>query len=332
MSSDRGVRRLSPNDLDEHWDTNTPVIVRLPGAPDLNIRIDKPADRLTLRAEIPPGVSIPVTGLANIKVNSVVDDGAKFIEISTVGENLLHDGYAMLMTVADRIQLDGLAPLKALEETLALWESILASRLRLGTEAEIGLFGELLFLEGLLKAGVAGADAWRGGLREEHDFGFGEGDIEVKTTSGEHRQHRINGLGQLQETEGSSLWLLSIQITRGSDGQGRTLPELINDVRDLGGDLGRKKIDENLSGAGWQNDQHDLYSDVWRLRSRPLLLRVDGSFPRITRDLISGLQQIETARIREVDYLLDVADLPETEGFPTEIKKAISEMKVSADE
>jgi hypothetical protein len=269
--------------------------------------------------------------LANVNATVVVDDGDHFVEISTIGEELLFDGYSMLMTVADRIQLDGLAPLSALEETIKLWESILASRSKLGAEAEIGLFGELLFMEGLLKSGVAGGDAWRGGLREEHDFGFGPGDIEVKTTSGERRQHRINGLGQLQKTEGSLLWLLSIQITRGGDKQGRTLPELIDDVRGLGGDACRTRIDKNLSGTGWQDAQRDLYSDAWRLRSQPRLLRVDGSFPRITRELLSGLK-VETLKIREVDYLLDVADLPAARDSPPEIVKAISQMEESAHE
>ncbi|HEY5977767.1 MAG TPA: PD-(D/E)XK motif protein [Solirubrobacterales bacterium] len=329
MTSDLGARRLSPSDLDEHWDRNAAVIVHLPGDPELDIRIDKPADRLTLRAEVPAGAPVPVSGLMNVELNSVVEGGVAFVEIATVGKELLHDGYAMLMTVADRIQLDGSPPFEALEETLALWEAILASRARLGTEVEVGLFGELLLLEGLVKAGVARADAWRGGLREEHDFGFAKADIEVKTTSGEHRQHRINGLGQLQETEGSSLWLVSIQITRGGDGQGRTLPELIDEVRDLGGSAGRPKIDENLAGTGWQDAQRDLFWDAWRIRSRPLLLRVDGSFPRITRELISELQ-VDTARVREVDYVLDVADLPEAEDPPPEMAQAISEMEVSS--
>src|SRR4051794_12059824 len=127
MKSDIGTRRFSPAELDQHWERNAPVLVHLPGAPELNLRIDKPAGRLALRAEIPSDVSAPLTGLLNVEVNSVIENGVSFVEIATVGEKLLHDGYAMLMTVADRIQLEGSAPLAALEETLAQWESILAS-------------------------------------------------------------------------------------------------------------------------------------------------------------------------------------------------------------
>ncbi|MFN8996613.1 MAG: PD-(D/E)XK motif protein, partial [Pseudomonadota bacterium] len=55
----------------------------------------------------------------------------------------------------------------------------------LGPEAEVGLVGELRFLEALLESGLAVSevlDGWKGPLDGLHDFAFPGGAIEVKST------------------------------------------------------------------------------------------------------------------------------------------------------
>lgn len=330
MSLQSTERRIGGDLLMDHWNSGVPVVIRLAGDPELTLRVDNPADRLTLRAPVDPSAAIPVNTLANVRVESVVDDGRRCVEFSTMGENLISDGYAMLMMIADRVQLGDAEPLEAFEETLSLWESILASRARLGAGEEIGLFGELLVLEGFLNAGTADVDSWRGGLHEEHDFGFAQTDVEVKTTSRESRKHWIHGLGQLQETDGTPLWLLSLQITRGGDGQGRTLPELIDAILELSGPTGQDRVLENLAGVGWHETQGDLYPERWRLRNAPLLLRVEGQFPRLTRDLLSGVA-VDTAGIRQVDYEIDLTDLPASPEPPPEMTEALTRMDEQSD-
>jgi Putative PD-(D/E)XK family member, (DUF4420) len=330
MTSQSTERRISGNVLMEHWDSGVPVVIRLAGTPELTLRVDSSAERLTLRAPVDPSAEIPINTLANVRIEPVVDDGRRWVEISTIGEDLISDGYAMLMMIADRVQLGDAHPLEAFAETLSVWESILASRARLGAGEEIGLFGELLVLEGLLNAGTADAGSWRGGLREEHDFGFGKTDVEVKTTSGESRRHWIHGLGQLQKTDGSRLWLLSVQITRGGDTQGRTLPELIDVIVGLSGPTGEDRVMENLAGAGWHETQRDLYPERWRLRNPPLLLRVEGQFPRLTRDLLSEVA-VDTTGIRQVDYEIDLTGLPTSPDTPPEMTEALTRMDEHSD-
>ena len=113
-----------------------------------------------------------MNALAHVAIDTLVEGGVRYVEISTTDARLVIDGYAMLMAVADRVQLDGIDPLEALKQTLATWQSILATRVRMSLQAEVGLFGEVLLLGALLETGAAGASAWRGGLSEEHDFGF----------------------------------------------------------------------------------------------------------------------------------------------------------------
>jgi hypothetical protein len=249
----------------------------------------------------------PVNTLAHVAVKTLVESGNRFIEISTTDPRLVVDGYAMLMAVADRIQFDGCKPLDALDETLKTWASILSTRTRLTAEAEVGLFGELLVLRALLETGAADALAWRGGFGEEHDFGFTHADAEAKATSGERRRHWIHGLTQLVATGETPLWLLSLQLTRGGDQQGETLPGLIDDVSSLADAAGRSRIEANLARIGWKEEQRDLFDERWRLRTTPLALRVDDDFPRLTPSILINAG-VDTSRLRQVSYEVDLTD------------------------
>ncbi len=326
-----GGRMMTPAVLMEHWHNGVPVIVPLTGTPELRLWIDSTRRRLTLRAPSSSGTQLPVNTLAHVSVETVIENGVSYVEISTTDKDLVFDGYAMLMAVADRIQLGGAEAVAALEETLATWGAILAARARLSPGAEIGLFGELLVVRGLLAADAAGIGAWRGGFGEEHDFGFAEADLEVKTTSGERRHHWIHGLAQLLGTDGSPLWILSLQITRGGDGQGLRLPELIDEVLAAVDGQGRDRVEQNLAGAGWHEAQRDLYVERWRPRTAPLLLRVDGRFPRLTAPLLSALA-VDTGSLHRVDYEIDLTDRQPSPDPPPAVVEILTQMEANPDE
>ena len=330
MSASRQTRRLTPSALMQHWDSGVPVVIPVVGEPALRLRIDKPRTRVTLRAPLSASGDLPVNTLAHVAIETLVEGGNRFMEMSTTDARLVVDGYAMLMAVADRIQLDGSEPLAALEETLRTWESILSTRTRLSTEAEVGLFGELLLLRAVLEAGAAGATAWRGGLGEEHDFGFPDADVEAKTTSGEKRRHWIHGLTQLVQTGDTPLWLLSVQVTRGGEGQGETLPELIDDVHAKADEPGRTRIETNLAQIGWNDGQRDLFDELWRLRSTLLALRVDADFPRLTPTLLAKAG-IDTAPLRQVVYEIDVTDRAPSPGAPPTVVTIVDHLGEAAD-
>jgi hypothetical protein len=251
---------------------------------------------------------LPSNALAHVQVESVVYQGERFLEVSTVDERLVVDGYSMLTAIADRIQLDGQPALAALEETLGTWRAILAARVRMPVEAEVGLVGELIVLEALLSTeSPPPVSCWKAVHGEEHDFGLRDADLEVKTTSGERRQHWIHGLGQLLATAATPLWLLSIQVTRGGAGPGRTLPELVGNVIAAAAPEQRDELRQRLASVGWCPEDSDLFADRWRLRSMPAAFLVDDSFPRLTVDQLTAAN-IENSAIRRVSYELDLSD------------------------
>lgn len=325
MTGEEQSRHLTTSVLMEHWDSGVPVVIPIAGTPELRLRVDAPRSRLTLRAPQPAGVEAPVNRLAHVAVDTRVEGGVRYIEISTTDPRLVVDGYAMLMAVADRVQLDGVDPVEALEQTLATWQSILATRVRMSPQAEVGLFGELLVVRALLETATAGATAWRGGLSEEHDFGFGDADVEAKTTSVDKRHHWIHGLAQLVQTGDTPLWLLSVQITRGGEAQGQTLPELIDQLLTTTSGVDRERIAQNLAAVGWHDDQRDLFGERWRLRSAPHPFRVDVGFPRLTPTLLSDAG-VDIGALRQVSYEIDLSGHEPSPDPPGALAKIVHHM------
>jgi putative PD-(D/E)XK family protein DUF4420 len=303
VSAVRG-RHLSVPILLEHVGAGTTIAYRFPGTPAVQLLIEGALPRLTLSTGIEQPASLPPNPLRHIAVTSGVEDGEHRLSVSVAGGALLLDGHTMLCAIADRIQLEGRPPAEAVTETLAGWRSVLAARTRMSPEAEVGLFGELLVLEALA-ADDPETNAWRGALHEEHDFGLAATDVEVKTTSMERREHWISGLEQLTPTGQRPLLLVSIQITRGG-ASGRTLPELITDVRALSGPTG--ELDAKLQQL-WDDETADLFGDRWRLRSAPRAYTIDGRFPTLTRDVLAGAISDINA-VRDVHYRLDLHDRP----------------------
>lgn len=318
MTASPTGRHLTTAALMEHWDAGVPVAIPISGTPTLRLRIDPASSRLTLRAPLLPGVEPPANTLAHVNATVRVEGQDRFLEISTTDARLVIDGHAMLMAIADRIQIDSTDPVTALQQTLATWEAILASRVRLAAESEIGLVGELLVVQACLIAGTASADAWRGGLSEEHDFGFKDADVETKTTTGEHRRHWIHGLRQLVPTGDRPLWLLSLQLTRAGEGDGNRLPELIDDVRSRVSGRDLVLVDQNIAAAGWTEDQRDLVTDRWRLRTAPMAFHVIGDFPRLTPDLLQKAA-LDMTPLRQVSYEIDLTGRTTSSGPPATV-------------
>jgi len=105
----------------------------------------------------------------------------------------------------------------------------------LSPENELGLFGELELLRGLLLSGVPAnfvIEGWQGPFDGIHDFRLGNGAIEVKTTlSPASFPARINSLEQLDHSLVQPLFLAGIRLAL--DSSGITLPEQIDELRNI---------------------------------------------------------------------------------------------------
>lgn len=180
------------------------------------------------------------------------------------------------------------------------WHSLLRGGInrRLGPEEQLGLVGELLFLERLTqRLSPKGAlEAWRGPLDEPKDFVFEDRAVEVKARHVGKDAVKISSEHQLQVLEGQSLALAVFTLTPSAadSSESFTLDSLVARVRnglktlDPSSDEG---FDARLLSAGYGPDQD--YSDTWWLQVSEAAYSVVDGFPRVqAADLPSGVTNV----------------------------------------
>jgi hypothetical protein len=173
---------------------------------------------------------------------------------------------------------------------------------RLSPEAEVGLYGELLFLRSILTAGTSqsvAVESWVGPFNGTQDFALGHGAVEVKTTiAADGFSAEIGSLEQLDDAQKQPLFLAAERIRL--DESGLTLSSLIEHTRALliadSGSLSSFNI--KLLHAGFLDAAAEHYKRAFSPVSERLFL-VDPAFPKLTRALVRP-------EIRQARYELDV--------------------------
>lgn len=297
-----------------------PAVQPVSGQPPVHVFVDESGDRIGLRVLIEPGTIIPASPLADVSIGRVVVAGSTTLEVSTRAAHLFVEFYGLLEDLADRIQVDGLSPLLAFDETIANWKALLRATDRLSEEQQLGLAGELWTLIRIMSAhGPEAFGAWTGPLGEPHDFRMGDLELEVKSTRGHRRVHIISSIDQLMPSSGRTLFLLSLQLQAAGHGAGWTLPDLVAAARSLlaGQPPLAKRLEESLVIAWRYSDEHaGSYDQRLEFRALPVLIEVNSGFPRVTRSMIDAYVGDESRRISDLHYRLDVEGYGVADGSP----------------
>lgn len=303
------ARHMTPATVDVYWNAGRRVSVPMPGSPTCQVVIDPSYHTVSLRSPLTGGEP-DVAKMRNVSFHTETDGDETWGELRVTVTGSHHAALALVTTVADRLQIENESLALAVPHAINAYRLLLAKRSKLSDEQQRGLFGELLVLEHLMSSigAQTALEAWHGPAAEEHDFFLSNQHLEVKTTTSESRRHVIGSMTQLTDTPNVPLWLVSIQLTGGVVGDGRTLPELVSDVRRYAGDLG-PVLDARLEGLNWDDEDRDLYPDVWQLRSGPRAYRVEGEFPRITDELV-GDDIPSRPLVSDVSYRIDVTTFP----------------------
>lgn len=307
-------RHLRPEGLAEYLAAGVPALVPIAGDPRVFLVVDPPLQRVVIRVPWSAGELPDLGAYRHFTAETTVRDGARWGEFAVTGDDVLLDAYPVLCAVADRVQQQGMPFAVAVRDVLGTYHELLRGLGRLTDQEEVGLFGELFVLDHLL-GHVSEADAveaWRGAASEEHDFGFVQDDVEVKTTIAESRRHWVGTVTQLAPTQQRPLWVLSIQVTTAGLG-GLTLPELIAGIRHkLVDGAVRHQFEARLADVRWSDDQVALYGRRFRLRSDPAAYRVGPGFPAITTSALAAAG-LPVERIASVAYLIDLSGMsPDT--------------------
>jgi hypothetical protein len=198
---------------------------------------------------------------------------------------------------------------EAMRHRLNHWERFMkaAGPDGLDRARQMGLFGELIFLQTLLDAGVPPIDAlgwWLGPTRANQDFQAGNRAVEVKTTAGNSATMlKIANELQLDDADCESLHLFHLWL-RDVTGDGATLPQLIDEIAQRFSGHAAQLFLDRLADAGYHEVHRTLYADAGYVERQRRYYEVRDEFPRIRRtDLRPG--------VSHADYSIDLS------GFAT---------------
>lgn len=302
--------RLSPDSLEHYFSAGVPTQHVLCEDPEVRLRIEPGRETLTLRARY-DGTMPDLRGLRHVAVDVEDHEDGTWALIRIDARNMHYEAYGVTVAVAEALR-SGSSFAAATTAAMANLRALLSARARLSESQQHGLLGELILLEALLEDhGPQALDWWLGPTGEQHDFACPDFDLEVKSTVSERRQHIISGVDQLRPNPGRPLWLLSIQITRAGGAAGISLAEVVSRLRTaLSGD---DRFRSALQDIGWRDEDADLYTTGYLLRSTPKAYPVDDDFPAITSDRLRASVP-HPDLVTDIAYRIDVTD--RTAGIP----------------
>lgn len=295
-----------------------PAIHRISGDPDADFFVDDGGIRIGIRIQMDQTSESFQSPFKEIQINQVVKRKITCLEISTSSRQFYQDFYSFLVTLTDKVQLEGLPPLTALKETHEGWKELLRPKIILSEDQQLGLMGELLVLQRIFhKFWKDAIDSWTGPLREPHDFRLGQKEFEVKTTRNVQRIHIISSIEQLVPSPGRYLYLLSVQFAPAGANAGDSLVDMVRNIRRL---LGKKN--ESLAkfnrllreNVGYLDEHAAFYGVKYILRTKPSLVPVDVNCPKLTREQITLILGEKANRINDLQYRVNLDGLGFEDG------------------
>lgn len=250
----------------------------------------------------------------SFRVN-VAPDGQALFELTISPVEDWYTYYSFIEMVVKRL-VEGQPQARAVAESIDIWNSLVSTKPALGQDQEVGLIGELLFLEFLLSHnGPMSLNNWTGPEREEHDFKFGDYDVEVKTTTQEARSHVIGSISQLKESPNKELFLLSNQLTK-TGASGVTLSEIVDRINSTLTFEASTIFRDKLKKSKYLFEDAPLYKMTWEVRTSPAFFFVDESFPRLLNSNL-GLTPENLGRVSDVSYRINLEGIePSYRIFP----------------
>lgn len=237
----------------------------------------------------------------------------KYIQLGGGNAALFREIYYFLLSVIRRLEESDEDISSVIQEEMAAWSLLLRPPTALGRNDQIGLLGEMWILWRLIgNLGAVALESWTGPVPEPHDFRLPSADVEVKTTLSPIREHTVGGLHQLTPTPGRGLFVASVQLQPAGASQGITLPAAVEKMRSRLRDSpeAAAKLEYLLRRVLYRDADKNLYTDAYRLRSVPTLCRVDGTFPRLTNDMVADVMaEGPYQRLRRVEYSINLDGL-----------------------
>lgn len=289
---------------------------------------------LFIRIPVERETTIPPTPFSEISLSIVSDDSGLVMQISTNTVSLFSEFHRFAEIVTEIYEQPNQTAYGAFNLAIQKWQELISSKSILTKDQQVGLYGELLFLNSLIKThGPEVIVAWTGrssDIPDRHDFRFNSIDFEIKTTKSSQRLHVIHGLEQLQPNLEHLLYVISIKIVDAGLGSGTSLVDLVRIVR--------KSLENNitcgtefemkLKKSGYKDLEAEHYQERFILSELPVLTLVDDKCPKITNETILYASSPEIGgRISDVQYRINFEGLGNAQGTDF-FKKVLGEIEL----
>jgi len=292
---------------------------RVADTPFVEMFGDGDKNQIGIWLEIASGVPIPpeLSALKFVSIRAFSQKGRFLLEVASTTVFLQRQFYHFAVAVAERVIVEKRPAAEAVSLELGCFTDLLEEKSLLSIERQIGLIGELIFLERLVgKEGVGALDSWLGPTGEAHDFRLQTHEFEVKTTVSLHRIHTIHGTEQLVPSKGCSLYMISVLLGPPGSDHGFTLADMVAQFHDQFASVsGRlKQFTTALESCGYRAADSSHYVRRFVMRRPMGLVRVDSTFPAITRLAIQSVLGQHATRIESLQYEVNVEGLEHEDG------------------
>ncbi len=283
--------------------------------------IGNEGESLGLRLDVETAEKIRPSPYEELEIDLKLVNEKLVIELVVAQDSLFRTFYHFAIDIVQQVLLHGASSEDAILRALESWTQLLSRRKLLEGTEQTGLIGELCLLQALIKKqGHEGFYSWVGPVREPHDFRLGEIEIEVKSTTQLNRVHRIHGLDQLEPSPGIQLYLLSLQFEPAGNAKGgKSLVDRIREIRQLLAEHVEllNTFESHLKNLGFDDADSIFYTAKLIFRGPPIIIPVDASFPKLTRQMVGQILTPGAAqRVSYVEYDLNVDGLGYVEGSP----------------
>ncbi len=213
----------------------------------------------------------------------------------------------VVSTIIDFLN-EGSTPIKATSDSIDAFRQFLSRGGSLLPEPEkiLGLTGELLFVEYLVKKNPHLWQGWRGPEKAPKDFSWGKIDVELKASNySSEPSIKVSSMEQLRNIEGQKLFLWHSILWKDPNGN-ISVPFLVESILKEISD--NEKFEKFLIKEGYLKEYRDLWLEYKFKLVEINCYSVTEDFPRINRDSFGKNKSIPDS-IRKIKYEIDTNKL-----------------------
>ena len=315
MKSKDNDRVLSWENLELRIQGGSPFIQPVAGTVAIDLFFDTANRELGIRVDSLDD-QLPEVELAVVNVRLISEGNRQRLEIRCSEEVLFREFYEFCIGIINSVQSDGIPVALAVDHSWEAWARLLGEEGILSQEKQRGIIAELWFLIQIaeMSGWSLAVSSWHDEANAEHDFCLGSFDVEVKSTISEKRIHMIGSEGQLMNSVGRQLFLVSIQLTSATSSAigAFSLTSLVERVEKQLDTFLLHAFKQRLEKIGWKASHRRHYEKTYVLRTPPSLCQVSDAFPRITRP------HLQSGKVPGIDRILDIAYRIEITGLGIE--------------